>query len=459
MEKLNLSEIASFIGSTISGADTEIASVSTDTRTIEAGSLFIPLRGERFDGHRFIEEAIIKGASAVLTEKPLEDARVPYILVPDTGEALMKLAERYKERYRLKTVGITGSVGKTTTKEMTASVLGESYKTLKTEGNLNNFVGLPLTVLRLDRTFEAAVLEMGMSSFGEISRLTQIAKPDAAVITTIGVSHIEYLGSREGILQAKLEILEGLKPDGVAILNGDEPLLYALKGTLPVKTVYFGRQNTECDVFARDISDIPGGLEFTADTSDLSIQTRLNVVGHHNVSDALAAIACGLHFGLSERKIQDGLLRFQNVGMRQNIYPKGGCTIIEDCYNASPDSMLAAFQVLKSIKTQGRKFCVLGGMKELGNYSQRGHLECGASASGVSDYLFVFGEDAEFYATGAKNAGMDPSRIECFQTKEELAEALKKTVSPGDVLLIKGSRAMKMEEVPQLVFGEKKNEV
>ncbi len=459
MEKLLLSEAADYVGGTLSGRDCEISSVSTDTRTMEAGCLFIPLAGQNFDGHDFIPRAAEKGAAAFFSEKTDIGGGLPFVAVRSMNDALLMLAERYKERFDLKTVGITGSVGKTTTKEMTAAVLSTKYKTLKTEGNYNNFVGLPLTVMNLDRSYGAAVLEMGMSDFGEISRLTRVARPDVAVITAIGVSHIEYLGSREGILKAKLEILEGLSPGGIAVLNGDEPLLYRLKGTLPYNTVYFGRVNPECDVFADDISETENGLRFTVTTKEGSFCAELNVAGRHNINDALAAAACGLHFGLTERQVQEGLSLFRNVGMRQRIYAKNGLTVIEDCYNASPDSVSAALEVLKGVKTGGRRFAVLGGMKELGDYAKKGHSDCGALASHAADYLFVFGENAEYYVDGAKKAGMESGRVRIFQSKPELARALSETARPDDVLLFKGSRAMKMEEVPELLFGEKRYEV
>ncbi|MCX7615534.1 MAG: UDP-N-acetylmuramoyl-tripeptide--D-alanyl-D-alanine ligase [Clostridiales bacterium] len=459
MEKLYLSKVANWVGGVLHGTDCELFSVSTDTRTIEAGSLFIPLKGDRFNGHSFIGEAVEKGAAAFFSEESNIETTVPYVVVLDTNQALLTLAERYKAQFPVKTVGITGSVGKTTTKEMTASVLSQKYKTLKTEGNFNNLIGLPLTVIKLDQSYEATVLEMGMSNFGEISQLTKVAKPDIAVITAVGVAHIEFLGSREGILKAKLEILEGLKEGGSAVLNGDEPLLYRLKGTLPQNTVYYGWGNPECDITAFDIDETSTGLSFTVKANELEFRVNLNVPGMHNVNNALAAVACGLHFGLSTEEIQEGLLSFRNVGMRQNIYQKNGFTIIEDCYNASPDSVIAALGVLKNIETDGRRFSILGGMRELGDYAKKGHIDCGAVSAGIADFLYVFGENAEFYVEGAKKAGMDKSHIRCFNTKNDLAEDLIQTARPGDVLLFKGSRAMKMEEVPKLIFGEKTNEI
>ena len=459
MEKLSLSEVANWVGGELQGPDADVFSVSTDTRTTQPGSLFIPLKGERFNAHRFLGEAVRKGAVALFSEDPNIEPSVPFVIVKDTNQALLTLAERYKAKFPVKTVGITGSVGKTTTKEMVAAVLSQKYKTLKTDGNLNNLVGLPQTVMNLDRSFEAAVLEMGMSHFGEISRLTKVAKPDIAVITAVGVSHIEFLGSREGILKAKLEILEGLSGDGIAVLNGDEPLLFRLKGTLQKPAIYFGWGNPECDIRALDIEETPTDLSFTVQAKEQAFRVSLTVPGLHNVNNALCAVACGLHFGLSAEEIQKGLLSFRNVGMRQNIYQKNGFTIIEDCYNASPDSVIAALDVLKNIETDGRRFSVLGGMRELGEYAKKGHIDCGAVSAGASDFLYVFGENAEYYMEGAKKAGMDKSRIRWFATKSELAKALLATARSGDVLLFKGSRAMKMEEVPKLIFGEKINEV
>jgi UDP-N-acetylmuramoyl-tripeptide--D-alanyl-D-alanine ligase len=421
-----------------------ITAVSTDSRSIPEGALFLALCGERFDGHKFIDTAIANGAVAVVSAKEIA-APVPVIRVEDTGRALLALAGGYRSLFSMPVVGITGSVGKTTTKEMTAAVLREKFNTMYTQGNLNNEIGMPLTVFRMEEDTEAAVLEMGMSNFEEISRMTVQAKPDVAVITNIGVSHIEFLGSREGICQAKLEILEGLRPGGTAVLCGDEPLLWEKRETLGVSAVYFGIENPSCDVRAENILLSDDCVQFTAQVFDRRFPVTIHTAGRHNVYNALAAASVGAVLGLSDAEIAAGLASFADL--HQSIYRKNGFFVIDACYNASPDSVEASLDVLRELDTAGKRFAVLGGMRELGAYQDEGHRRCGRRAAACADFLYALGDGAEQYREGAREAGMPEEAIRLFTTHEEMAQALREDAKPGDALLFKGSRYWTMEKV------------
>ena len=451
-----MEQIATFVkGSCQAGSVCFVESVSVDSRRIGRSCLFVALKGDRVDGHDYIDDAVKNGAVAVLSQRPVPDCPVPVITVKSTQKALLDLAAGCRQLLpALRTVGVTGSVGKTTTKEMIAQVLGEKWKTVKTQGNFNNEIGLPLTMFRIDSTAQAAVLEMGMSSFGEIAQLTRIVRPQVAVITNIGVSHIEYLGSREGIRQAKLEIIEGLQPDGVLVLNGDEPLLWELRGKLPCQTVFYGMVNSGCDYRALDVRATATESDFTIEGGGKRYPVHLHAGGEHNVMNALAAAAVADAMDLPQQAVQDGLAHFENVGMRQNIYEKNGLTIVEDCYNASPDSVQAALRVLRDLPIEGRKIAVLGAMGELGEYTGPGHRQCGEMAARCADRLYVLGKDAGLYLEGARQAGMEEGALFHAGSHEQLAEYLRHHTAVGDGLLFKGSRFMKMERVLSLFFGE-----
>lgn len=316
--ELTLSRIAKAVGGRLSGYDCIVTSVSTDSRDIPKGCLFICLEGEKFDGHDFVSQAAQNGAAAVLVRKKV-DSRIPVITVKDTGKALLDLAGYYRGTLdNLTVVGLTGSVGKTTTKEMTYAVLAEQFKTIKTEGNLNNEIGMPKTLLRLKDDTEAAVIEMGMNHFGEIERMTKSSRPDIGIITNIGVSHIEYLGSRDGILKAKLEILKGMKKGAPLILNGDNDKLVTVREP-DYKLVFFGIENPNVDFRAKDIEEKNGFTSFTVEFYGASQRVTVPTVGIHNVYDALAAFAVGYEMRMEPRKIAAGLKSFVPSGMRQRI--------------------------------------------------------------------------------------------------------------------------------------------
>lgn len=451
MIEIQLSEIAAAVDGKLflpkDGEDKSVNSVSIDTRSMKPRDLFIALKGERFDGHDFIEK-LPSSISGVVTEA-LKEVPLAQILVADTYAALGKLGEYCRAvcapRY---CIGITGSVGKTTTKEMIADILGKAMRVHYSVGNFNNAIGLPLTLIGLSPDTDALICEMGMSDFGEISYLTKLCRPDIAVITNIGMSHIEMLGSREGIRNAKLEIIEGLKKGGTLILNGDEPLLrddYVRERTAGYRVVYVGFDRDN-DVYPTDIYRGRNYLSFDIITSDGEERVTIPAIGDHFVRNALFACAVAKQVGARSEDIQRGFAVYEPQGLRQRIYERRGVVIIADCYNAGPESMSAALKVLGA--QQGRKIAVLGDMMELGAMTQIAHKEVGREVldTGV-DILFTYGKNSKGIASYALLHGFSGERCECFEDKEKLAAALKETVRPGDHILFKASRKMKLEEV------------
>ncbi len=422
--------------------------ICTDTRKIEKGCLFIAIKGENFDGHDFAAKAIENGAEAVLCHKDCGLGE-RQILVEDTRLALLDLAGHYRSKFNIPVIGITGSVGKTTTKEMTHAVMSSKYNTLKNEGNLNNEIGVPLTLFRLDKTHEAAVIEMGMSGFNEISRMTKAVRPDVAIISNIGVSHIEKLGSREGILKAKLEILHGMKADAPVILNGDDEMLVTVRpGAHPV--IYYGIENVNSLFKAFDITSKESETELSVGFNGGWGRVSLPFPGRHNVYNALAAVAAGMQFGID---VNDGLEALKNyvpAGMRQRINKKCGITFIEDCYNASPDSQTAALNVLAGLNAK-RTVAVIGDMLELGDVSQKAHYGVGEKAAeNKIDAVFTYGERSLETAKGARDGGVET--VKSFNEKNELSKELVAFLEQGDAVLFKASRGMKLEDVIYSVY-------
>lgn len=450
MEKLNLSEvIRACHGSFGYPADTEISDISTDTRTIKKNSLFIALKGERFDGHDFAVKAMELGAAAVVTERNVEGAKC--LIVDSTAQALLDIAGYYRDKFDIPVVGVTGSVGKTTTKDMIALVVSQKYNTLKTQGNFNNEVGMPKTLFGLDGSHTAAVIEMGMSHKGEISRMSMCCKPDVCVITNIGVSHIENLGSQENILKAKMEILDGAKCDAPLVLCKDDRLLAKAEIYSGRRVYYYSAGKKDCDVYASGIRTSENGIDFTINYIDGKLPARLGCLGEHNVKNALAAFCVGLALDIPPEDIVRGIGFFRPEGMRQNVREIGGVTYILDCYNAAPDSMKASLSVLAQTRCAGRRFCVLGDMLELGKNSARYHKNVGEYVpSSGADELLCFGENSQFYIEGACEKGFDRSHTRLFDSREELADYLKNAVCPGDAVLFKGSRGMRLEEAFRL---------
>lgn len=424
--------------------DEWIEEVTTDSRQNMHQGLFIPLKGERFDGHDFIQQVYDKGAIATLTmEDTIKDDRLITIWVEDTQKALLDLAKFYRSTFEIPVVGITGSVGKTSTKEMIAATLSGKWNVHKTEGNFNNEVGLPLTLFKLDKTHDVAVIEMGMNHFGEIHNLTTTALPDVAVITNIGTSHIENLGSREGILKAKLEILDGMNPQGVLVINGDNDLLGTIKD-IPVQVVTYGL-NAKNDYWAENIRTESMYTLADVTTPNKRYTIRIQALGEHMIYNTLAAIAIAEHYHLNEEEIMRGLASYQPAKMRMHISKmENGLTIIDDTYNASPDSMKAALKVLMEYQVNGKKIAVLGDMFEMGEFAPQLHQQVGAFAHEVQvDLLIAVGELAHYIAEGYQLAG--GKNIQYFATKEAFLKEINQYIEKEDCILFKASRGMHFE--------------
>lgn len=454
MEAITLRELLEAVGGTLigpaAGLEQTVSHVDTDSRNIHPGSLFIPLVGERFDGHAYINSALEGGAAGCFTQRERESYREDrfYVKVKDTQRALRDLAAWYKDRFPIPFVGVTGSVGKTTAKDMIAAVLGVKYKVLKTEGNFNNNIGLPLTLLRLDRTYQMGVLEMGMDKFGEIDYLGDIVRPEVGVITNIGDAHIEKLGSRENIFKAKCELLPHIrKENGLLILNADDELLVTLRGNTPVKTVFCGK----CEG-AEYRAQVTGGdgvshIHCHLTTPAMDREVKIPALGEHMIYPTLIAAAVGEHFGLTADEIEKGISRFVPTRMRMNLVQRGeNITILDDTYNANPQSMRAALEVLSQTDATFR-VAVLGDMFELGELGpelHRGMGEC-AAALGNIDALLAVGELAWNIYDAAHQAGMEGA----IYAKDRAAAKplLANFIRPGAVILVKASRGMAFEEL------------
>ena len=451
MGKITLEIAAAWCGGKIDPKykDVIFFGANNDSRKIEKDQLFVALQGER-DGHDFISSALEKGAAAVLCTHC--DGDFPAIVVEDTRAALGQIARGERERIGMKVVGVTGSVGKSTTKEMIAAILATTYQVAKTPANHNNDIGMPMAILSMPDHTQVAVLEMGMNHFREIAYLTSIGKPDLAVIVNIGTMHIEHLGSMEGILRAKMEIVEGMPANGKLILNGDDNLLCNHRNTLDRPAVYFGGRNPESDVYATEISQKNGKLSFLVTRDRLQIPVLLPLEGEHYVSDALAAVAVGIEMGVLPERIQSALQAFENMQGRQEIYDKNGFTIIQDCYNAGPESMKAALTVLG--KRSGRRVAVLGDMLELGLCSDAEHYKIGRVAAQNADILLSYGPSSERMLYGAITGGMSQVNARAFTDQEMLTQVLLQMAKPGDTILFKGSRGMRMELVLEKFLKE-----
>lgn len=425
-----------------------VSGVSTDTRTLKAGELFIALSGENFNGNDYVREALEKGAkAAVCSGLPVFDKRV--IPVKDTLAALLSIASHYRDRFKIPLAALTGSVGKTTTRGMVYKAISSKYKTLATESNLNNEIGVSKTLLELDPSYEAAVIEMGINHFGELKRMSLCAKPDVGIITNIGTAHIENLGSREGILKAKLEITAGMKKGAYLIINGDDDLLKNYKNS-DYNIVKFGIGNKECDVFADDIKQARDGSYYTVRYGSQSAKGFVPSAGKHNVSNAVCAAAAAIVLGAKLESAVRAVESFRVEGMRQKIVRKDGYIFLEDCYNANPDSMAAALETLYGIDCK-RKIAVLGDMLELGDYSGNAHKELGVLAAAKADVLYTYGELAQLAAVEAKKHGCKETRS--FLSKRELSEHLAKTVQKGDAVLFKASRSMRLEDIINSLYN------
>jgi len=453
MIPVKISEILEATGGKLlaGNVDAEVTGVTSDSRKIEEGVLFVAICGANFDGHTFVNQALAQGAVCALVEKEVVLATSKsVILVENTVRAMGAIARVVMKKLAVPTVGLTGSVGKTTTRDMTYAVMSAMYKTLKNDGNFNNEIGVPLTVFKADETVEAAVIEMGMDCFGEIDRLSKIVQPDAAIVTNIGMSHIERLGSQENIYKAKSELFANTKKNGVVILNGDDNILMAHKDEIEQKVITVGRRNQNADLVATEVTSDENSVTFHAKGMGAEFTVTLPVPGEHNVTNALEAAACGLYFGVPAENIAAALSDFALTKMRMDIIECERITIIDDCYNAAPASIEAALAVLG--KREDRKVAILGDIGELGAYSYEAHRGLGSAVvkNGI-DFLITVGEQARYIAEGAFMNGMDSMNILSVDTVEESYPHLTEELKDKDVVLVKASRFMGLERITEFL--------
>ncbi len=443
MAQITLQQAAQWCGGTIDPkyAGVTFLGANNDSRSIRPGELFLALQGIR-DGHEFVPMALENGAAAVLCRHC--DGDYPALVVEDPRKALGDIAREERKRLNMKVVGVTGSVGKSTTKEMIASVLETTYRVGKTPVNHNNDIGMPMAILAMPEDTQVAVLEMGMNHFREIAYLSGIAQPEMAVITNIGSMHIEHLGSKAGILKAKLEIVEGMQPNARLFLNGDDPLLWNMQKQEQFQTEYFGVSNPDCCVRGSGVELGVDSLRFDVSVGKDHFSVEMAIEGEHYVMDALAAVSVGYAMGVPAEKIRQALGGFRNMAGRQEIFQAKGCTIISDCYNAGPESMAAALNVLG--KQPGRHIAVLGDMLELGAHAQAEHYRIGRIAAEKASVVLAYGQNGIRVVSGAVTGGMDGSSAMAFEDQDALASTLKRLARPGDVILFKGSHGMHMEQ-------------
>ena len=440
--------------------DALIMGAASDSRRVRPGDLFVAIPGERVDGHAFVTAAAAAGATAALVGRPVEvPPGLAVIRVDDTVAALGRLAAEYRRRFELPVIGVTGSVGKTTTKDLLAGVLSRAFETLANEGNLNTEVGLPLTVLELERRHQVAVFEMAMRGRGEIAYLAGIARPSIGLITNIGPTHLELLGSIDNIVRAKAELIEALPADGLAILNGDDPLCRATAEFSRARVLFYG-STPDCSVRAEEYEtrgekgvwvrvavDGPGGVD--------RFEVTVPIPGRHNVGNALAAVAVGQAMGMSQVDIAAGLAEPRRSGGRLEIIRSRGLTIINDTYNAGPASMRAALGILRELAADGRSAAILGTMLELGTAARSAHEEIGRSVHELGiGRLFTVGDLGAVIGQAAVAAGMDPSLVTACVSNVEAAALACAWLRPGDTVLVKGSRGMKMEEVVAALLND-----
>jgi len=443
MKSMTLREIADAVHGVLNDkayADLPAEDVYTDTRNNVKGALFIPLRGENFDGHAYLADAFAGGAAAVLTDV-YSDLRQPLIRVSDTRQALLDLAGHYRRKFTAKVVAVTGSAGKTTTKELIAAVLAEKYRVLKTEGNLNNEIGVPKMLFQLTDEHDIAVLEMGMSGFGELHRIARAAQPDMAVIVNIGDAHIENLGSREGIRKAKMEVLDFLPPGAPILLNGADEMLTALRGARP-HICFYGT-----DVYASQVEKLGlAGVRFVCHGEGTEFPITVPLPGEHMVSNALAAAAAGLAFGLTGDEIAAGILQFKPAKMRMQISrTASGATILDDSYNANPSAMRAALDVLAA--EEGRRAAILGDMLELGAHSAGLHEEVGRYAAQLKLELIVcIGPESRKMADGAL---AENGNVLYYETRDAFLGAMENIMPFSGTILVKASRGMGFEKITE----------
>lgn len=451
MLNLSLNEIVEAVNGEIikEGNEIELEALGIDTRTIQKNSIFVAIKGENFNGNAFAAEASNKGAVICIVDEILCEADkfhkdTAIIKVADTKIALLQLAKHYRSKLRIKVVGITGSTGKTSTKDLVASMLSSKYKVFKTNGNFNNEIGLPLMIFKLTDEYDVAVLEMGMSNLGEIHRLADVARPNIAIITNIGVSHIEYLKTRENILKAKLEITDFFNEKSILIVNHDNDLLR----TIDSENYHIFRISTEektADYIAENIvlNEDSISFEVKEKSNTISPEFSISIPGKHNVQNSLLAIACGKALNVSYEEMIEGSFLLEFTSMRLDVVKGSKFTIIDDCYNASPDSMKAALEVLENASGH-RKIAILGTMKELGEEGYMLHKEVGTYVAARNiDLLITIGEFSEAFKEGFN----EDRKFMQFDSNEKAAEYLQSIIKEKDVVLVKASRSMKFESI------------
>ncbi len=424
--------------------DREVAGVTIDSRKVEKDFLFVAINGERFNAHQFIPDTIEKGALCVVSHEDLGDTDYPYILVEATGQALLDIAKLYRDSFDVKVVGITGSVGKTSTKEMIASVLAQKYNVHKTQGNFNNECGLPLTIFEMNEEHQVSVLEMGINHFGEMRKLSTVASPDICVITNIGVAHLEFLKTREGIMQEKTQMFQDMKPGGSVVLNGDDPLLSTIGPVKGSDPIFYGLDQDKNVIYATDVE--PLGLKGTSCTIHLpegSFSCVVPIPGIHMVSNALAGSAVGSKLGLTTEEIKRGIESLPSIPGRNHIIQTDRLILLDDCYNANPVSMKASLDVLNM--GIGRKVAVLGDMGELGPDYAALHRSVGEYAAEIGiDLVCAIGPMSKEIAEGAASDG---TKALWFETKADFLAQTKDILKDGDNVLIKASHGMEFPEI------------
>ena len=438
-----------------------VTGITIDSRKLKSGELFLALKGERFNGHSFVTEAVSSGAAAVLVMEDIDFSQLngtPVIKVRNTLAALGAIAGFHRERFDIPVIGITGSNGKTTTKDMIAAVLAEQMTVVKTEANFNNEVGLPLTLLKISPETQVAVVEMGMRGLGQIRQLTEIARPTIGVVTNVGLTHLELLGTQENIARAKQELVESLPESGLAVLNGDDNIVRGMGTVTQARVIYYGIDGPKLNYRACRIKLIENGSQFKVATKDKDIkgefELRIAIPGRHNILNVLAAVAVARELGLNVVQIRKGLQKPDITEKRLKIFKKNGYSIIDDTYNASPASVKAALDVLKADQSGRRKIVVLADMLELGDQAGAIHFEIGVYAGQIGvDRLFAYGDLAREYIAGINRVSSE--RGFYFSSKQDLINELKRYLTPGDTILVKGSRGMRMEEIVTAISNER----
>lgn len=434
----------------LGGLDDTIKGIVIDSRKANRDNAFVAIIGENLDGHKFIDSAYDNGCRTFIisdknVELPIRKDVINVILVEDTQLAMGYMSTYYKEKFNIPYIGVTGSVGKTTTRDMIYSALTGKFNAHKNVGNLNNHLGVPLTLFELNKDHECAVIEMGMSHFKEIEYLADMVHPQIGVISNIGLSHVENLGSQEGILEAKLEITKNFDKNNTLIVNGDDRLLATLKNKkLPYKLKTFGF-NKDNDIYCEKYSTTRTNISFDCNIEGKTESFTVPTVGEHNILNAMSAILVSLELGLNLNEIRNGLERYTATGMRLDIVESEKYTVINDCYNASPDSMKSALKVLNTFDT--RKVAILGDMFEMGNMAEIGHRQVGSAVVENADLLITIGNDSKYIGDESVSLGFNKNKVFHFYTKEDLFNQIDSIIEKDDTILVKASRGMKLEEI------------